>query len=443
MVKLEKEVYNFLNKNIENFKDIKYLLGVSGGIDSMVLAYIFQRLQLKFGVAHINFQLRGDDSDSDEIFVKQWFDPFDIPLYFKKVNTIEYAEKNKVSIEEAARQLRYDFFEKLAYKYDYNYIVLAHHANDVIETLFINLLRGATINGLASIPKMRDNIIRPLWHVSRDEIERYTKYHNIPYRLDKTNDELIFLRNRIRHELLPLLRDMRAGVDKTLINNIDVLQAQSQCYNYLMKNYINSKINKYSDHSFSLDMSNIHTISLAVLHFLLSPLSATYDQLQNIINALPLSETRKFILLDYDVYTQKNILYVINNKTIFPELIIDKETKEIKTLIKLKIQILPIQQIKIKKSNNYAYIDLNKIIFPLKLRKIRDGDMFIPLGFHGKMKISDFLINQKASPIDKHFQYVIEDASSKIIWVVGRRISDLVKIDKNTKQVMVIELYKK
>ena len=192
MVKLEKEVYNFLNKNIENFKDIKYLLGVSGGIDSMVLAYIFQRLQLKFGVAHINFQLRGDDSDSDEIFVKQWFDPFDIPLYFKKVNTIEYAEKNKVSIEEAARQLRYDFFEKLAYKYDYNYIVLAHHANDVIETLFINLLRGATINGLASIPKMRDNIIRPLWHVSRDEIERYTKYHNIPYRLDKTNDELIF-----------------------------------------------------------------------------------------------------------------------------------------------------------------------------------------------------------------------------------------------------------
>src|SRR5690606_9772222 len=105
MVKLEKEVYNFLNKNIENFKDIKYLLGVSGGIDSMFLAYIFQRLQLKFGVAHINFQLRGDDSDSDEIFVKQWFDPFDIPLYFKKVNTIEYAEKNKVSIEEAARQL--------------------------------------------------------------------------------------------------------------------------------------------------------------------------------------------------------------------------------------------------------------------------------------------------------------------------------------------------
>jgi len=165
----------------------------------------------------MNFQLRGKDSDEDEKFVRDYFNNRDIPIYVKKVDTNIYAKEHKLSIEQAARELRYDFFEELIEKYNYDYLVLAHQANDVIETFFINILRGATLFGLSSIPQKRSLILRPLWYVSRKDIENYADAQNIPFRIDKTNDELIFLRNRIRHELLPLINNIRPGVEKPFL----------------------------------------------------------------------------------------------------------------------------------------------------------------------------------------------------------------------------------
>ncbi|MBP7434673.1 MAG: tRNA lysidine(34) synthetase TilS, partial [Bacteroidales bacterium] len=226
MVNIESAVNNFLNEKDKNYKQLKYLIGVSGGVDSMVLSNIFMKLNLNIAVAHMNFQLRGKDSDEDEKFVRDYFNNRDIPIYVKKVDTNIYAKEHKLSIEQAARELRYDFFEELIEKYNYDYLVLAHQANDVIETFFINILRGATLFGLSSIPQKRSLILRPLWYVSRKDIENYAYAQNIPFRIDKTNDELIFLRNRIRHELLPLINNIRPGVEKTILNNIQILQEQ-------------------------------------------------------------------------------------------------------------------------------------------------------------------------------------------------------------------------
>jgi tRNA(Ile)-lysidine synthase len=439
MVKIESQVNTLLKGINKDYKNLKFLLGVSGGIDSMVLANIFIKLNLNFAVAHVNFQLRGSDSDDDELFVREYFSKLNIPFFVKRVDTKKYAHENRISIEEAARELRYDFFDELKYDYKYNYLALAHHANDVIETFFINIIRGATIFGLSSIPKNRDNIIRPLWSVSREDIENYARVQKIPFRIDKTNEELIYLRNRIRHELLPLIRDIRPGVEKTMLNNIEILQEQSDTYGLLLTEYLGHYIEYYEDLSFSIDFLKFHLPEIAVLHFILSPLSATYDQIQNIRKALPKYETRKFILPDYTVYTHKRKLFVINNQTTFPEVTITKNLNNIKEPFEINFQILSADELIIDKRPNIAFMDLEKIKFPLKLRKIKDGDSFVPFGMKDNMKISDFLINQKATPIEKHFQFVITDATGKIIWIVGRRISELVKVDENTKEVLLIE----
>ncbi|HPB19273.1 MAG TPA: tRNA lysidine(34) synthetase TilS, partial [Bacteroidales bacterium] len=249
MVNIESAVNNFLNEKDKNYKQLKYLIGVSGGVDSMVLSNIFLKLKLNIAVAHMNFQLRGKDSDEDEKFVRDYFNNRDIPIYVKKVDTNIYAKEHKLSIEQAARELRYDFFEELIEKYNYDYLVLAHQANDVIETFFINILRGATLFGLSSIPQKRSLILRPLWYVSRKDIENYADAQNIPFRIDKTNDELIFLRNRIRHELLPLINNIRPGVEKTILNNIQILQEQGDTYDLLLKKYLAPYIVYYEDMS--------------------------------------------------------------------------------------------------------------------------------------------------------------------------------------------------
>lgn len=439
MVNIESAVNNFLNEKDKNYKQLKYLIGVSGGVDSMVLSNIFMKLNLNIAVAHMNFQLRGKDSDEDEKFVRDYFNNRDIPIYVKKVDTNIYAKEHKLSIEQAARELRYDFFEELIEKYNYDYLVLAHQANDVIETFFINILRGATLFGLSSIPQKRYQIIRPLWHVSRKDIENYANAQNIPYRIDKTNNELIFLRNRIRHELLPLINNIRPGVEKTILNNIQILQEQGDTYDILLKKYLASYIVHYEDMSFSINFLQLHLSYIAVLHFILSPLSATFDQIQNIIKALPKNETRQFILPDYNVYTQKSNLYVINKNTIFPEITIAKNNKTIKEPFEINIKIVSSDELSINKMPHFAFMDIEKIKFPLKLRKIKDGDAFVPFGMKSLVKVSDFLINQKATPIEKHFQFVLEDATGQIIWLVGRRISEIVKVDENTKQIFVLE----
>ncbi|HOL74282.1 MAG TPA: tRNA lysidine(34) synthetase TilS [Bacteroidales bacterium] len=439
MVKIESAVNNFLKELNRNYKQLKFLIGVSGGVDSMVLSNIFMKLNLNIAVAHVNFQLRGNDSDEDEQFVREYFTNLDIPIYIKKVDTKTYAKEHKLSIEQAARELRYDYFEELIEKYDYDYLVLAHQANDVIETFFINILRGATLFGLSSIPQKRSQIIRPLWHVSRIDIENYADAQNIPFRIDKTNNELIFLRNRIRQELLPLINNMRPGVEKTILNNIQILQEQSDTYDFLLKKYLEPYIVYYEDMSFSINFLQLHLSKIAVLHFILSPLSATFDQIQNIIKALPKNETRQFILPDYNVYTQKSKLYVINNHTTFPEITITKNRKTIKEPFEINIKIVSSDELSINKMPHFAFMDIEKINFPLKLRKIKEGDSFVPFGMKSLVKISDFLINQKATPIEKHFQFVLEDATGQIIWLVGRRISEVVKVDENTKQVFVLE----
>ncbi len=439
MVKIESTVNNFLKEIDRNYKQLKFIIGVSGGVDSMVLSNIFMKLNLNIAVAHVNFQLRGNDSDEDEQFVREYFTNRDIPIYIKKVDTNTYAKEHKLSIEQAARELRYDYFEELIEKYNYDYLVLAHQANDVIETFFINILRGATLFGLSSIPQKRSQIIRPLWHVSRKDIENYADVQNIPYRIDKTNNELIFLRNRIRQELLPLINDMRPGVEKTILNNIQILQEQSDTYDLLLKNYLAPYIIYYEDMSFSINFLQLHLSDIAVLHFILSPLSATIDQIQNIIKALPKNETRQFILPNYNVYTQKSTLYVINNHTTFPEITITKNIKTIKEPFEINIKIVSSDELSINKMPHFAFMDIEKINFPLKLRKIKEGDSFVPFGMKSLVKISDFLINQKATPIEKHFQFVLEDATGQIIWLVGRRVSEVVKVDENTKQVFVLE----
>lgn len=439
MVKIESTVNNFLKEIDRNYKQLKFIIGVSGGVDSMVLSNIFMKLNLNIAVAHVNFQLRGNDSDEDEQFVREYFTNRDIPIYIKKVDTNTYAKEHKLSIEQAARELRYDYFEELIEKYNYDYLVLAHQANDVIETFFINILRGATLFGLSSIPQKRSQIIRPLWHVSRKDIENYADVQNIPYRIDKTNNELIFLRNRIRQELLPLINDMRPGVEKTILNNIQILQEQSDTYDLLLKNYLAPYIIYYEDMSFSINFLQLHLSDIAVLHFILSPLSATFDQIQNIIKALPKNETRQFILPNYNVYTQKSTLYVINNHTTFPEITITKNIKTIKEPFEINIKIVSSDELSINKMPHFAFMDIEKINFPLKLRKIKEGDSFVPFGMKSLVKISDFLINQKATPIKKHFQFVLEDATGQIIWLVGRRVSEVVKVDENTKQVFVLE----
>lgn len=423
----------------------KILLTVSGGIDSMVMAHLFKHsgIDTQIGIAHCNFGLRGNESDADEKFVEQVAQSWKAEYFVKKFNTRSYMTQNKMSVQVAARELRYRWFEELIRNTDFDFYATAHNFDDQMETFFINLLRGTGVSGLRGIQAKNGNCIRPLLFAPRKMIEQYASVHNIQFREDSSNIKKNYLRNRIRHYVLPALENAEKEFRKGFQNTFGVLAQTEQ--------FIEDEIAKKR-----LALVEIHNTFLSisieklkqeknmdfVLFNLLSPFNFNYSNIFNINASLGKQSGTKFLSSTHELVIDRGKLLIseITHKKEYEEYDICEGVDEVAEPIKIKIKRVEIDKSKpIQADNNIAFLDLNKLTFPLKIRKFQRGDVFYPLGMCTRKKLSDFFVDQKISLPAKRNIWLL-CSGDEIAWIIGHRIDDRFKITDKTATILILSL---
>ena len=399
-------------------EDKKIILALSGGIDSMVLADMLLQAKAEFVLAHCNFHLRGEESDGDEKFVRDYAERKGLTLYVKQFDTLNYAEEHKLSIEMAARELRYAWFEELRQQLNYDYIAVAHHADDQLETFFINLLRGAGIRGLKGMQHVNGHIIRPLLDISREEIRQYAIENGLTWREDHTNAETLYLRNKIRHELLPVIDGISKEGRNAILKSINHLASENELYRELLKERLSTANFQRSTANFQL------------LFEWLRDYGFNEDQVHFIHEALKNGQPGTAFFSPTHRVT------------------IERDGLELTSICKNNDISIEISYQQIAKDENYqidpspqvAQLDCDKLTFPLQLRKWQAGDRFHPLGMKGSKLLSDFFVDQKMTTCQKEECQVLTTAQDEIVWVVGRRIDDRFKVTDKTKTILKVQI---
>lgn len=396
----------------------KLILAISGGIDSMVLSDMLLKAKVDFVLAHCNFHLRGEESDGDEQFVREYASQNGLTIYVKHFDTEDYAKEHGISIEMAARDLRYAWFEELRQQLGYDYIAVAHHADDQLETFFINLLRGAGIRGLKGIQPVNGHIIRPLLNISRVEIQQYAEEHQLQWREDHTNAETLYLRNKIRHELLPVIDSISKEGRASILKSMSHLASENELYREMLKE-------KLSTFNFSRS-----TLNFQLLFEWLRDYGFNTDQVHFIHEALGNAQPgTSFFSPTHRVTIEREgleLTEICNKSDISVELLYQKFKKDTNFVI--------------DKSPEVAQLDYDKLTLPLQLRKWQVGDRFHPLGMKGSKLLSDFFVDQKMTTRQKEECHVLATADGQIVWVVCKRIDDRFKVTDKTKTVLKVQI---
>lgn len=422
----------------------KLLVAVSGGADSMALCSLLKEAEFNFAVAHCNFTLRGAESDADATFVEGFCLKNKIKFFYNSFDTAAYAGKHKISTQMAARDLRYGWFEELIKKNKFDYLLTAHHLNDNIETFFINLLRGSGINGLKGIIPKSGKKIRPLLFAIRDEIEAYIHSKGILYREDSSNKEDKYLRNRIRHNLIPELKSLNPSFEQTFASEIEILQQVNQLV------YVEAEKKKKLLATVKKDLCKIDIEKLKksgspklFLYEIIKDYGFNSVQAANVFDGLDGLTGKMFFSETHQlVKDRKHLLIRDKSEAEDDEVSIYKKTDKIKQPVQLDISYYKIKKgedVKIPALKNVAYLDADKLHFPMKITRWQQGDRFVPLGMWHSKKLSDFFVGEKMSLFDKDNQWILRNKEA-IIWVIGRRIDDRFKVTATTKNVCIIEL---
>lgn len=419
----------------------KILLAVSGGIDSMVMLRLFVEAGYRVGVAHCNFQLRGNDSDADEALVQKICDRHSIPFHVNHFETAAYTQEKGLSIQLAARELRYDFFERLRNLHHYHFVATAHNLNDSIETVVLNLTRGTGVKGLAGIPVKNNFIIRPLLFASRDSILEYAKEHNVEWRQDASNLEDDYQRNFLRHQVIPRLREINPNLEHTFNKTIERIAGAVGMIDKFLADF-KARSCYVTDGRMVINIHDLGQFEFpqVILWELLKSNGFNYDQCVDIIHAT--QSGKEFFSATHRLTIDRDSAILT---TRFPHEVADILISE-----NQHQSINGVHLIEIKKTNGRAEIDpdttaaildASKITFPLRWRKWAHGDSFQPLGMSSRKKISDFLIDLKIPNPDKENITVLE-SDGRIAWVVGMRISDEFKITPSTTTSLSLKLKK-
>ena len=422
----------------------KVILALSGGIDSMVLADMLLQSKADFVVAHCNFHLRGEESDGDEQFVRDYASRNGLTIYVKQFDTETYAKEHGISIEMAARDLRYAWFEGLRQQLGYDYIAVAHHADDQLETFFINLLRGAGIRGLKGMQPVNGHIIRPLLDVSRAEIQQYAEEHHLQWREDHTNAETLYLRNKIRHELLPVIDNISKEGRSAILKSISHLASENELYRELVHEKLASVTSLRG--ALATKQSNQNYFGsgwIAALHFV--PLAMTGGE------QLLFEWLRDYGFNSDQVHFIHEALNNGQPGTSFfsktHRVTIERDGLELTEICQQEMPLdLSYEQIPndnsfvLDTSPQVAQLDYDKLTFPLQLRKWQAGDRFHPLGMRGSKLLSDFFVDQKMTTRQKEECHVLTTADGQIVWAVGRRIDDHFKVTDKTKTILIVRM---
>ena len=418
----------------------KLLLATSGGLDSMVMVDLFRKLSFEIAIAHCNFQLRGVESFEDQNFVQNYAESNEIKLFVTQFDTEAFAKDYKLSTQVAARELRYNWFHELLETENFDYVLTAHHADDNLETFLINLVRGTGLDGLTGIPAQNENVIRPLLLFSRQEIEQYAKENNIDWREDSSNASDKYLRNKIRHNLIPILKEL----------NTDFLSSFHKTQVYLQESktmvedasiMVYQQVAKESGKDIHFDLNKLQQLPnyKSYLYQWLREFGfSAWDDIYDLVESQSGKQvfSNEFRLLKNRGFL---ILSPINNEDKKEEYYIFKDQKEIDSPLNLSFS--KVADIGIG-SNRAIFVDEDKLHFPLVLRRWKEGDSFQPFGMEGKSKkVSKIFKDEKLSLIDKENTWLL-CSDDKIIWIIGIRQDERFKIEKTTKNRIQIQWQK-
>jgi tRNA(Ile)-lysidine synthase len=429
---------NHIQTNFNYLKEKKLLLAISGGIDSMVLLHLFHKLNYDIAVAHCNFSLRDMESDADEDFVRTTCETLKIPFYIQKFDTKQFASDYKLSIQLAARKLRYDWFSELLLEQKLDYVLTAHHLDDEIETFLIHLTRGTGLEGLTGIPAKNGNVIRPLLKFSRDEIESFAKENNIKWREDSSNASNKYLRNKLRHDVVPILKELNPSFMNSFQNTLDNLK-QSQSLVDDASRIVYRKVVQDEENQKKINISELKQLENyeAYLFQWLKPLGfSAWEDIYDLVDAQSGKQvlSEKYLLLknrNYLIVTTRNIDKQISYKI---------EKSDVEVNIPLKMSLCNIGYIS-NLNSNCIFVDEDKISFPLTIRKWQEGDVFYPSGMQGKKKVSKYFKDEKFSLIDKQNQWLL-CSNDEIVWIINHRADQRFLAKNNTKNILKIELKK-
>lgn len=420
--------------------DSRILVAVSGGIDSVVMLDLFEKTNYQIAIAHCNFQLRGKESDGDEQFVKSLSEKYGINVFSKRFNTRSHAEKNKLSIQVAARELRYAWFEELIQKEGFDYVAVAQHADDQVETFFINLLRGSGLTGLRGMPLKRDNIIRPLLFANRKQIIMYAGENDLDFREDSSNKEDTYLRNKIRLNLLPELEKLSANAPVAIVESMYKLNEADE----LLKQLLNEKYNSLFSEKEGFLLPKDDVVKLQPtdtwLYYLLKRFGFNRDTTNNMTDAIIREQIgRAFVSETHEaIIDRKNLLIRPIIKMDVKEYFIQREQDQITDPLILNFECIPNNKaFKIKSDARVAQLDEGKLTYPLKIRRWQHGDRFAPFGMRGSKLLSDYFIDNKINLFEKQNIWLLISGND-IVWVVGHRISENYKITKQTDNVLTV-----
>ena len=434
------KVSTYIAKHALLAADGLHLVALSGGADSVALLHILHALNYHIEATHCNFHLRGTESDRDEQFVKSLCEKFGIRLHLIHFDTNEYAKLHQVSIEMAARELRYKYFEQLRQDIGASSVCVAHHQNDSVETLLINLIRGAGIHGLTGIRPRNGSIIRPLLCVNRKEIENYLDSIGQDYVTDSTNLTADIVRNRLRLEVLPTLNQINPGAIDNISRTAQYLTEAERVYTEAVRGDIARYVSHTAEGGEYVAKSNLNILPSpeCFLHEWLNPYGFNRSQITQLLDCLDECNVgREFTSATHSlITTHDNIVLETKIEQIKP-LRIPEEGRYVYT-DGHSINIKETEDITISKAINCATLDASKVQFPLTLRHAQNGDRFNPFGMTGTKLLSDYLTDIHLSLHEKRRQLVVVDATGQIIWVVNRRTSNSCCITSNTSRVLSI-----
>ena len=434
-----KDFKQHIFSNFPNLENKKIVVATSGGVDSVVLVHLLNQLGFDIELAHCNFQLRGLESELDSKLVEDLGNQLNCKYHIKKFDTASYSEEHKTSIQIAARELRYAWFAELADSINADYIATAHHADDNLETFLINLSRGTGLDGLTGIPKQNGNIIRPLLSFSKEQIIAYAELNHINWREDQSNSETKYVRNKIRHNIIPTLKELNPNVLSSFSKTIDHLSES--------RAIVDEKVSEVLTEIQSKD-GDVIKINIEKMLKLTNKKAYLYEVLKNYnftewsnISDLLEGQTGKTIYSKSHVLLKDRGFLLLKEREQLSldnhKFYIEKGIEEIEEPIKLAFKNTDKKETVTK---NYVLVNKNLVTFPIILRKWEEGDFFYPIGMTGKKKVSKFFKDEKLSRFKKDQTWLLCNADNEIIWIVGMRQDRRYSIDSSTTDVLQISI---
>lgn len=422
-------------------KEGKYLVALSGGADSVFLTHVLHQLGYAIDAAHCNFHLRGEESDRDEAFCKNLCKRLGIALHIVHFDTKTYADLHKVSIEMAARDLRYNYFEQLRKDIGADGICVAHHMEDSVETILLNIIRGTGLNGLTGISPRNGYILRPMLNVTRKEIELYLDACGEEYVTDSTNLEAVALRNKIRLEVMPLLKIINPSVCEDIAKMSVRLTEASKVMDAAMQDSAKRVCN---DNIIDTEKLLTEVSPEMVLFHILSPYGFQPAQIENISSSLTCLKTGS-------TWKSDSHELLFNRGSIIIEKINNPETREYKIPetgtynlgdgLRISVKMVDVDDnFVVPKTSNTVAVDAEKVRFPLTIRRAANGDRFIPFGMKGSKLVSDYLTDKKKTLFEKRQQRVITDAEGRVVWLIGERTDNRFRITGQSKKAVILSV---